>query len=65
MLVPVIYFDNHPGNVKAENLDELIRRRLIMAFRRSNGWVKVTGCNYRGSGGIYKGPNRREKRDYR
>jgi predicted TIM-barrel fold metal-dependent hydrolase len=63
MLIPVIYFDNHPGKVKAEKLDEFIRRRLIMAFRRSNGWVKVSGCRYRGAGGNYKGPNRRKNKD--
>jgi hypothetical protein len=60
MLIPVIYFDNHPGKVKAEDLDMFIRRRLILAFRRSSGWVKLAGCHYRGLGGIYKGPNRRK-----
>jgi len=63
MFIPVIYFDNHPGKVPPEELDELIRRRLIIAFRRSSGWVKVTGCHYRGSGGTYKGPNRRKNKD--
>jgi len=63
MLIPVIYFDNQPGKVKAEELDELIQRRLIIAFRRSNGWEKVPGCRYRGLGGTYNGPNRRENKD--
>ena len=60
MLIPVIYFDNHPGKVKAEDLDNLIQRRLIIAFYRMEGWVKVTGCHHRGLGGTYKGPNRRK-----
>jgi hypothetical protein len=61
MLIPVIYFDNHPGKVKAEDLDNLIQRRLIIAFYRTEGWVKVTGCcHHRGLGGTYKGPNRRK-----
>jgi hypothetical protein len=64
MLIPVIYFDNQPGKAKEEELDNLIRRRLIIAFFRSNEWVKVYGCHYRGSGGTYKGPNRRQYKDY-
>ena len=63
MFIPVIYFDNFPGKVNSEDLDEMIRRRLIIAFRRSNGWVKVSGCHYRGLDGTYKAPNRRENKD--
>jgi hypothetical protein len=61
MLIPVIYFDGFPGKVKSEELDEFIHRRLIMAFRRSNGWVRVGSCCCRGMGGTYKGPDRRRK----
>lgn len=61
MLIPVIYFDSYPGKVKTEELDELIRRRLIMAFRRSNEWVRVGSCHCRGMGGTYKGPDRRRR----
>ncbi len=60
MLVPVIYFDGFPGKVKSEELDEMIRRRVIVAFRRSNEWVRVGFyCLYRGTGGNYRGPDRR------
>ena len=61
MLIPVIYFDSFPGKIKSEDLDEFIRRRLIMAFRRSSGWVRVGSCGCRGMGGTYKGPDRRRK----
>ena len=60
MLVPVIYFDGYPGKVKSEELDEMIRRRFIAAFRRSNEWVRVgLDCRYRGEGGSYRGLDRR------
>lgn len=60
MMIPVIYYDGHPGKVKAEELDEMIRRRVIVAFRRSNEWVRVgLDCRYRGTGGNYRGPDRR------
>jgi hypothetical protein len=60
MLIPVIYFDGFPGKVKSEELDEMIRRRMIVAFRRSNEWVRVGFyCQYRGTGGSYRGPDRR------
>ena len=61
MLIPVIYFDNFPGKVDSEDLDEMIRRRLIMAFRRSDEWIRVGNCRFRGVGGTYKGPDRRRK----
>ncbi|HTY20333.1 MAG TPA: hypothetical protein VMC44_01730 [Geobacteraceae bacterium] len=63
MLIPVIYFDGYPGKVKAEELDEMIRKRTIVAFRRSNEWVRVGwgGCRYRGLGGAYNGPDRRSR----
>ena len=60
MLVPVIYFDGYPGKVKTEELDEMIRRRMIVAFRRSNEWIRVgLYCRYRESRGSYRGPDRR------
>ncbi len=61
MLVPVIYFDGYPGKVKSDELDEMIRKRAIIAFRRSSGWVRVGygDLRYRGSGGKYSGPDRR------
>jgi hypothetical protein len=59
MLIPVIYFDGFPGKVKSEDLDILIRRRVIAVFRRSKEWVKVSNCSFRGTGGTYRGPDRR------
>ena len=59
MLISVIYFDGHPGKVKSEDLDDMIRRRLIVSFRRANEWVRVGGGYIRGTGGSYKGPDRR------
>jgi hypothetical protein len=61
MNIQVIYFDNTPGLVKAERLDELIRNRGIIAFRRSGGWVRVGRDPIRGNGGRYLGPDRRKK----
>jgi len=59
MLISVIYFDGYPGKVNPEDLDDLIRRRLIVSFRRSNEWIRVGSCHIRGVGGSYKGPDRR------
>jgi hypothetical protein len=61
MLVPVIYFDGYPGKVKSDELDEMIRKRAIIAFRRSGEWVRVGNgdLRHRGSGGKYSGPDRR------
>jgi hypothetical protein len=59
MLIPVIYFDNSPGKVRPDELEDLIQRRTIMAFRRSNGWVRVGGDPVRGRGRNYQGPERR------
>ena len=59
MLISVIYFDGYPGKVNSEELDDMIRRRLIVAFRRSHEWVRVGSGYIRGTGGPYKGPDRR------
>jgi hypothetical protein len=59
-LIPVIYFDNTPGLVKPEELDELIQKRLIISFRRSVGWVRINGDPIRGKGGKYEGLDRRK-----
>jgi hypothetical protein len=61
MKIPVIYFDNSHGNVTPEALDDLIRRRMIIAFRRSNNWVRVGGDPVRETGAKYKGADRRKK----
>ncbi len=59
MNIQVIYFDETPGLVKVERLDELIRTRRIQAFRRSEGWARVGRDPVRGFGGRYEGPERR------
>ncbi len=59
MLIPVIYFDNTPGAVTPIELERLIQKRLIIAFRRSNDWVRVGRDPVRGAGGRYNGPERR------
>jgi len=62
MLIHVIFSDNSPGVVKPDELDEMIRNRKIICFRRSGRWVKV-GCDpVRGDNGAnYNGPDRRGK----
>jgi hypothetical protein len=59
-LISVIYFDNTPGMVKPEELDELIQKRMIISFRRSNEWVRIKGDQIREEDGKYEGPERRE-----
>lgn len=59
MNIQVIYFDNTPGLVRAERLEELIKTRRIMAFRRTGCWVRVGRDPVRGCGGKYSGPDRR------
>ncbi|HET6419054.1 MAG TPA: hypothetical protein VFG19_02795 [Geobacteraceae bacterium] len=62
MKIQVIYFDVSYGLVEAERLDELIKTRGIIAFRRSDGWVRVGHDPLRGDGGSYAGPERRKNR---
>lgn len=59
MHIKVIYMDNSAGVVKASSLEQLIIARRIVAFRRSEGWVKIGRDPVRGNGGKYKGPERR------
>ncbi len=61
MKVPVIFFDGNHGVASTDKLDEMIDRRLIIEFFRSDEWVKAASCRHRGSGGTYYGPNRRER----
>jgi len=60
MPIKVIYIDNTAGVVKACNLDQLIKKGKIVAFRRSDGWAKVGRDPIRGTGGRYEGPERRD-----
>jgi hypothetical protein len=61
MYINVIYFDDTPGVVDTGRLDELIQSRRIIAFRRSDGWVRVGRDPVRGNGGRYGGPDRRSR----
>jgi hypothetical protein len=59
MRVQVIYFDNSLGFVNAESLEDLIKKRRIIAFRRSDGWARVGRDPVRQERRPYKGPERR------
>jgi hypothetical protein len=59
MLIPIIFSDSSPGQAKPEELDELIRKRKIISFHRSDRWARVGLDPVRGEGGKYKGPERR------
>lgn len=59
MLIPVIYADNSHGNVRPGELNELIRNRKIISFRRQGNWVRIVIDPIRGDGGSYNGPERR------
>ena len=60
MMIAVLFADNSPGYVRPEDLNELIRNRKIISFRRSGQWVKVGFEPVRGEGGKYEGPDRRK-----
>jgi hypothetical protein len=60
MLIPVIFSENSAGLAKPQQLDELMRNRKIICFRRSDAWVRVGLDPVRGDGGNYKGPERRK-----
>jgi len=56
------YADNSPGYEHSEKLDELIRNRKIISFRRSGTWVKIGLDPVRRNSGVnYNGPERRGK----
>jgi len=41
MKVMVIYQDGSMGAVSSHELDELLRKRAVLAFRRSDEWAMV------------------------
>jgi hypothetical protein len=41
MKISVIYQDGSTGAVIDDELDELVREKAILAFRRSDGWAMV------------------------
>jgi hypothetical protein len=59
MQIPVLFSDNSAGQASPEILDELIRNRKIISFRRSGGWIRIGFDPVRGDGGNYNGPERR------
>ena len=60
MKIVVKYEDRGPGVVRADELEELIQSKKIVAFRRSDEeWVNIGVDEIRGKGGKYKGPERR------
>ena len=48
MIVPAIFSDASRRFVNTEELDELLHKRAVVAFRRSNGWVTVGYDEMRG-----------------
>lgn len=60
MLIPVEYTDHNFGYVDPANLDDLIRNHLVVAFRRTGGWVKLRREPVMGNGGDNSGPGRRD-----
>ncbi len=48
MIVPAIFSDASRRFVNSEELDELVQKKVVVAFRRSNGWVTVGYDEMRG-----------------
>jgi hypothetical protein len=61
MNIPVIYINGKTGLVNAAELDELIRGKKIVSFRRTSGWVRLAFDPIRGMGGLYDGFERRNR----
>ncbi|MEW6569961.1 MAG: GSU3473 family protein [Nitrospirota bacterium] len=59
MLIEVVYNDNKHDMVDPFLLDELITSGKIKRFLRSEGWATIGSDPIRGTGGLYKGPERR------
>lgn len=61
MKIVVKYKDRGHGVVRADELQELIQSKGIVAFRRlDEEWVTIGVDEVRGSGGNYTGPERRD-----
>lgn len=41
MKIPVLDSKASPRVVNAEELDELLQKNALLAFRRSDGWVRI------------------------
>ena len=61
MRIPVVFADERPGLVMAEELQGLIQQAAILSFLRSDGENVLVGSDrIRGMGGRnYMGPERR------
>lgn len=60
MKIPVMSHYDSVENVDARDLKRLIAAGAVLAFRRSDRWVKVGSEPIRGDGGAeYNGPERR------
>jgi hypothetical protein len=60
MKIPVMSHYDSVENVDARDLKHLIAAGAVLAFRRSDKWVKVGSEPIRGDGGqAYDGPERR------
>ncbi len=58
--VNAIFWFDEVRKVAVKDLRILIDRGEIIAFQRSNGWVRIGVDRVRGDGGSYGGPERRE-----
>ncbi|WP_343213483.1 GSU3473 family protein [Geomobilimonas luticola] len=61
MLIRAIYEDYTRGMIKDSYLDNLIRQGKIVGFFRTSGYVRIGHDPIRGTGGEYKGPERRRR----
>lgn len=60
MRILVKYKDLKSGVVRADELQELIQSEKLLAFRRDDDeWVRIGLDPVRGTGGRYRGPERR------
>lgn len=59
MILRVVYTNGETGLVKAADLETLIREEQIVAFCRSDGWVRVGFDAIRYLQRPYQGPGKR------
>ena len=62
MLIRAIFEDYTRGMIQDSNLDKLISQGKIVGFFRTEGYVRVGHDPVRGTGGEYKGQERRRHR---